>query len=139
MAKSQSGFSVASPHPAIVNGFLPAADMNSSTETPSALTPLQTRVARGFCHEEAAVGVVIDHTQRHQMMEGNIHWRARRADFFGEHRFGKPVIDGEIFAPCERKDFACNTGLQRGQGGRGFSGGIHVCHGQKAVHDRRVR
>ena len=46
MAKSQSGFSVASPHPAIVNGFLPAADMNSSTETPSALTPLQTRVAR---------------------------------------------------------------------------------------------
>lgn len=50
MAKSQTGFSVASPHPAIVNGRLShsplATDMTSSTETVLALTPLQTRVAR---------------------------------------------------------------------------------------------
>jgi len=46
MAKSQPGFSVASPHPAIVNSLLPVTDMDSSAETPPALTPLQTRVAR---------------------------------------------------------------------------------------------
>jgi DNA-binding GntR family transcriptional regulator len=47
MAESHPGFSVASPHPAVVNGHLPLAmDMDSSIETSSALTPLQTRVAR---------------------------------------------------------------------------------------------
>jgi DNA-binding GntR family transcriptional regulator len=61
MAQSQTGFSVAPPHPAVVNGHLPpATDMESSVETPSALTPLQTRVTREILaiarREDLAVG-----------------------------------------------------------------------------------
>ena len=47
MAQSHPGFSAASPHPASMNGpLLPATDMTASSESTSALTPLQTRVAR---------------------------------------------------------------------------------------------
>jgi DNA-binding GntR family transcriptional regulator len=61
MAKSQSGFSVASPHPAVVNGHLPPATyMESSADTPAALTPLQTRVTREILalarREDLAIG-----------------------------------------------------------------------------------
>ncbi|HIE1650185.1 TPA: GntR family transcriptional regulator [Burkholderia cenocepacia] len=62
MAKSQPGFSVAPPHPAVVNGhLLPPIDMEPSTESPATpLTPLQTRVAREILalarREDLAIG-----------------------------------------------------------------------------------
>jgi DNA-binding GntR family transcriptional regulator len=47
VAKSQPGFSVASPYLAVVNGHLPpATNMESSSDASIALTPLQTRVTR---------------------------------------------------------------------------------------------
>jgi DNA-binding GntR family transcriptional regulator len=61
MAKSILGRSVASPYPAIVNGrSLTAIDMETSTESSTGLTPLQTRVTREILtlarREDLAIG-----------------------------------------------------------------------------------
>ena len=61
MAKSLLGRSVASPHPAVVNGrSLLAIDMETSTESSVGLTPLQTRVTREILalarREDLAIG-----------------------------------------------------------------------------------
>lgn len=60
MAKLTSGISVAPPHPVVVNGHLPPLIMESSADTPTALSPLQTRVAREILalarREDLAVG-----------------------------------------------------------------------------------